>query len=73
VDVPCQLRRSVCTEDFHWVIWNYDDARIEWISLHERSHVRIRQRETPIERAPVLVKRLSYIRSGARPADRRPG
>jgi len=51
----------VCTQDGHWVIGNYDDPRIELMSPHERSHVQIRKRETPIECAPVLVKRLSCI------------
>lgn len=57
-----RLRLSVRAEEGEgWVIWNYDDPLLDWMSAHGRKAIQIRMRDKPVPKGPILIKLLSYI------------
>lgn len=54
-------RVSVQDSDGLWVVWGYDQALTDFMHQHARLAVQVRQRETPLPVAPVMIKLLAAV------------
>lgn len=61
--VLSSLRVSVMNNDEQWAVWNYDEPLMTYLASHKRWSIQIRERETPVASAPVMIKLLASISS----------
>ena len=56
-----RFRISVLSAREEWAIWHYDQPLMQYMSSQGRHAVQIRERDTPIAVAPVMIKLLAAI------------
>lgn len=57
------IRVSVKNDEGQWMIWNYDEPLMKFMSNHKRTSLQIRERETPVASGPVMIKLLAAVGS----------
>lgn len=54
-------RVSIQDRDGVWLIWSYDQPLTEFMSRHGRLAIQVRERDTPLPVAPVMIKLLAAV------------